>query len=193
MDLAVIILAGGKSKRMGKDKALLSIHGSVLVENLINKAKALTKTIYISGPKEKYDKLGLPVIDDMITNRGPLGGIYSSMKQSKAEYYLVLAVDLPLIKISFLEQLIKTAAPNIDACIPQHPDGKIEPLCALYHRNCIPVFEQQLNKNENAIYKSLAMLRCSYYPIKQPNTIFLNLNTPEDYSNYLEHYGDKKK
>lgn len=179
-----IVLAGGKSSRMGTDKCCLSLGGNSLVEIALKKLQAVCPEVVISSNCDHFD-LGVPVIKDLMTDCGPLAGIYSVMKTVETEYYLVLPADLPFITKAFLELLITNSA-DFDAVIPRSAYGFIEPLAAFYNRNCLPVIEASLSSGDFSVWKIFKKLNVKYLDWEKlanfGNTnIFMNLNTPEDF------------
>lgn len=170
---------------MGTDKCCLSLGGNSLVEIALKKLQEVCSEVVISSNCGHFEQSGVPVINDLITDCGPLAGIYSVMKTVEAENYLVLPADLPFITKSFLELLITNSA-DFDAVIPRSANGFIEPLAAFYNRSCLPVIEASLSSGDFSVWKIFKKLNVKYLDWENPadtanSNIFMNLNTPEDF------------
>jgi molybdopterin-guanine dinucleotide biosynthesis protein A len=134
-----IVLAGGKSSRMGMEKGLVEFRGKPLVTYAIDALKIVCDEILISSNTDTYDFLGYPVISDVYPNCGPMGGIYSCLLKSKNQLNFVLSCDMPLINEEIVSALVGDSE-GFDVTIPWHEKEYFEPLCAVYERNTIPVF-----------------------------------------------------
>jgi molybdopterin-guanine dinucleotide biosynthesis protein A len=136
-----IILAGGKSSRMGVEKGLVKFRGKTLVEYALDALKPVCDEILISSNTSAYDFLGYPVTSDIYPDCGPMGGIYSCMLKSKNQLNFILSCDTPLVDSSTISLILEKSI-GFDVGIPWHGGQYFEPLCAVYHENTIPVFEQ---------------------------------------------------
>jgi molybdopterin-guanine dinucleotide biosynthesis protein A len=183
--LSAYILAGGKSTRMGTDKAFLELQGQTLLTHTLDLARKVSHDVHIVGEKDKFAAFGA-VIEDIYRNRGPLGGIHAALRNSGAELNLVLAVDLPLLEAGFLQFLISRARPETNiVTVPRTAEG-LQPLCAVYRRIFADVAENALREGRNKIDRLFAegetcvveeqeLLRAGFSPC-----MFRNLNTPEE-------------
>src|SRR5260370_14898579 len=121
--LAVVtafVLAGGKSTRMGADKAFLRVHDTTLLERAVGIATLAADAVYICGPREKF---GTEAIEDIFPAFGPLGGIHAALKSSQSELNLVLAVDLPFVEADFLRYLLRKTEINPDSLSDNRETG----------------------------------------------------------------------
>src|SRR5665213_1694187 len=109
MTRAGFVLAGGASRRMGRDKALLPLGGGTMVEQIAARVLRVTGNVTLIGSPEKYGHLGLPVVADEIENCGPLGGLYTALRLSQAEWNVVVACDMPDVTELFLGALLDAA------------------------------------------------------------------------------------
>ena len=184
------VLAGGKSTRMGRDKALLEIGGKPLIRSAVNLLKALTERVVILGPAEKYGFLGLPVLPDLVPSRGPLSAIYTGLERSGTAVNLFLACDMPLMEETFLKLLVERA-PLADAVLLRLDDGSLEPLCAVYNRSCLPTVQANYENRRFKLSDLFPELRTHYLTeadlqvLGLDHRIFTNLNHPGD----LEQWG----
>ena len=182
MQITGIILAGGKSSRMGTDKALIKMGDKNLLETAIEICKPVCKSIIISSNNPEHGKYGYPVIHDEIKDCGPLGGIYSCLKQSATGWNFIISVDSPFVTSEFI-QFLSTQSKNYDVVVPVHLNGK-EPLIALYNKKCLPIIEKQIEFQQFKMHHLLTLLKPLYFDasewVKKTPHLFKNLNSPED-------------
>ena len=182
MQITAIILAGGKSTRMGTDKALIEINDKSLLENAIDLCKPISSSILISSNFEEHKKYSYEVIPDEIPDCGPIGGIYSCLKETETEWNFVLSVDSPFVELEFIRNLI-SEIDNTNAIVPIHSRGK-EPLIALYHKNSLSEIEKRIKSGNYKMYDLVDTLSTKFVDSKKwlekyPN-LFHNINRPED-------------
>ncbi|MGA7694510.1 MAG: molybdenum cofactor guanylyltransferase [Candidatus Sulfotelmatobacter sp.] len=185
-DVAAFILAGGKSTRMGADKAFVDYDGRTLLERALDLARSVTSTVRIVGNREKFAPFA-PVVEDIFQDCGPLGGIHAALRASTTERNLMLAVDTPLVSRAFLQYLISQArgAPEAVVVVPRVDRGW-QPLCAIYRREFADAAESALRSGRNRIDRLFDGVRTRV--IEQAElevagfslAIFRNLNTPEE-------------
>src|SRR6476660_7550396 len=131
--LTAFVLAGGKSTRMGTDKAFLELSGRSLLTNALELAQSVATEVRIVGDPARFSAFGA-VVQDVYPNRGPLGGIHAALAASDAELNLIIAADLPLLDVRLLKLLIDIAG-NCDALVTvPRVAGNYEPLCAVYRK-----------------------------------------------------------
>ena len=150
MNVSAVILAGGKSKRMGQDKAWLTVRGKPLIARQIELVYELGPAeIFISGRAgTDYSALGCPVLVDHFEDAGPLAGIEQALKAISTPLLLVLAVDMPRMKPAQLQMLLANCTENCGA-IPRFPNG-IEPLAAVYPRSALRLVTELLERQSYA-------------------------------------------
>lgn len=182
MQTTAIILAGGKSKRMGSDKALLKIDGQTLLERLIEKVKPLCQEVLISSNYETHNFFSYPVLEDEILNCGPIGGISTCLKHSKTDWNLVISVDAAYVEPDFLRFLISSVNDS-DAIIPVWERGK-EPLIGLYKGSCLSRMEQMIAQSDFKMHNLLKKLNIEYIDankwVEKYPCLFHNLNRLTD-------------
>lgn len=145
--ITCIILSGGKSSRMGEDKALLQVGAKTIIEMMIDKLKPFCNEIIISADNvEKYSKFGYKVVPDKFKNSGPLAGIYSSLLESNTESNFVISCDLPLVSQNVIEKIINTNSDK-EIILPV-TDGKYHQLCGVYSKSVLEKAEFILNAEE---------------------------------------------
>jgi molybdenum cofactor guanylyltransferase len=149
-DLTVFVLAGGKSSRMGADKALLELAGKTLLLRTLELARAVSEDVRIVGAREKLKEFAL-VVEDRYPNRGPLGGIHSALASTSSDFNLILAVDLPFLEKKFLQHLVAEALASDAVVTLPRAGGGLQPLCAVYRRDFAVLAEQALAAGRNKI------------------------------------------
>lgn len=185
-DLTAFVLAGGKSTRMGRDKAFLPWADGTLLSHALKLLAAVTTDVRIVGDQQKFAGLGT-VIEDIYRDRGPLGGIHAALSSTTTNLNLMLAVDLPLIEARFLQFLVARAEDTDAVVTVPRVDGISQPLCAVYRREFAPTAEQALQAGKNKIDALFAKVKTQ---IIEPDdfihagfaaAMFRNLNTPEEW------------
>jgi molybdopterin-guanine dinucleotide biosynthesis protein A len=151
MNFSAVILAGGKSSRMGRDKAWLEVEGMPLLARQVKLVREMgAAEIFISGrPEKDYSEFGCPVLQDKFAGAGPLAGIERALAATSSSLLLVLAVDLPAMKAGFLRRLAATCTDHYGA-IPRLA-GNIEPLAAFYPKSSRLLAESLLCGRHNAV------------------------------------------
>lgn len=185
LKMTAIILAGGKSSRLGYDKAFIKIKGASLIKRQLNTLKKLFKNlIIVTNNPDNYRFKGIKVIPDIIPNRGPLSGIYSGLMASNTLYNFVLACDMPFINSELIKYMIKSKD-KFDAVVPKLKKG-YETLFAIYSRNCLPIIYETINKNNfkvRNIFSKIKLKKIGEQEISKfgdPGILFMNINTKDD-------------
>lgn len=197
-DITGIILAGGKSRRMGVNKSLLKIGSRTIIERTVELMNGLFPSVLlISNTSEEYKFLGLKIYKDIYKNIGPLGGIHSGLKHSGTEKNFIISCDMPFVNKSVIEFIInyKTDKPVTIA----KADGFIQQLCGVYSKNILPNIETIIKAEKNIegensrqekrgcqVLKLIKDVNAEIIDIaseyeKYEEGMFLNMNKPEDY------------
>lgn len=181
-----IILAGGRSSRMGTDKGVLLINGQPMIKLIISAMQPVVDTIMIVGNHAIYDHFGYARIPDEFEDAGPLAGIYSGLKASTTAFNLVLSCDVPLVTTKLLSQLVENATSDHDI-IQLASEGRAMPLIALYKKSCEVTFLDLLNKGDRKLQLALTHVKCKTIDVKtEDEKYMLNVNTA-DQLNQLQH------
>jgi molybdopterin-guanine dinucleotide biosynthesis protein A len=176
--ISTAVLAGGRSSRLGRNKALLPLHGKTLIEKVIDEARCCTGAVtIITNSPDEYAHLGYPCRGDIVPGGGPLSGIHAALTHCGTEYVLVVSCDIPLVNRELFESLI-AALPGHDIVMFKHKH--FEPLCALYRRTCIPALEDLLAHGEHRIIDLFPSLQVKVLRIASAD-VFKNINTDADY------------
>lgn len=183
--VAAFVLAGGKSLRMGVDKAFIDLGGRPLIEHALALVGSVTSDVRIVGEPAKFSAFA-DTVPDFFQARGPLAGIHAALASSKAEHNLILGVDLPFVEAGFLRFLVSTAqAKNATVTLP-HASGHFQTLCAVYRQSFLRIAARALEEGRNkidALFPELAVNVISEQELTAAGfspAMFRNLNTPED-------------
>src|SRR5215471_9667011 len=149
-DLSTFVLAGGKSTRMGTDKALLELSGRLLLSRALALLSGIAPAPYIVGSAAKFSGYA-QVFEDQFPNCGPLGGIHAALCASSAPLNLILAVDMPFVEAGFLGFLAELARGTKAVVTVPRAGGHWQPLCAVYHKSFAHVAEAALLQGKNKI------------------------------------------
>ncbi len=184
---AGFLLAGGRSSRMGRDKALLTLGGEPLVKIGLEKLRVVCDEVAIAGGAEDLGKFGR-VISDKRAGCGPLGGIVAALEQSSREWNLFLPVDAPFVPIACLKSLLLAAGfPSV--CAMARVDGRAQPLCAVYSRSALGVLERELNEGRWKVADAIEAAGQVKLVDFEDGGWFANLNTPEEFAKAARRLG----
>jgi molybdopterin-guanine dinucleotide biosynthesis protein A len=187
LNLAGYILAGGRSTRMGQDKALLPIDGMTLVQRVAAAVGRAAESVTVVGDPKKYSGLGYPVIPDLRLGMGPLAGMETALKHTFSEWNLIAACDLAALPAEMLQAVCfhaVTLGDEIDAVVPRGPDGRVQPLGAVYRKRCVETFSRALDQGALKVRDAVSSLRVEFFPFAAVE-VFQNLNTPEAWNQYV--------
>ena len=175
-----IILAGGKSSRMGTEKGLIIYKNKPFVEHIIEAMSPLVDNIIIISNNKAYESFGFKCYEDLIKNTGPLAGIYTGLRYSKTENNLIVSCDVPLINTVILQKLTDQKNDTSEV-IQLQCQGENMPLIALYKKCCEMIFLKELVKNQRKVQKALK--KCNVKTIIIDETlkkVATNINTQKD-------------
>ena len=183
------ILAGGKSVRMGTDKAFLDFAGETLLTRALRIMSEACEEVKIVGDPAKFTAPNYETIADVFPDSGPLGGIHSALTWSSSELNLMLAVDMPFISADLLVFLLRAAGTDTAAITVPSVDGRLQPLCAVYRREFAAYAEDALRAGKFKIDAAFAGVKTRV--IEEDELVaagfsahnFVNMNTPQDLRN----------
>ena len=182
-ELTGLVIAGGKSSRMGVEKGLVQFGGKLLIRYPVDLLKQVCSNVVISANSTAYDFLKLPVIRDSNLDGGPMSGIYSGLQAASTEYILVLSCDMPLVNLGLLQHLIASSA-RTKASVVLHKSFT-EPLCGIYHRELIAELKSHIAAKKFKLITFLEKVNArnieitDNLPFYNPD-LFLNVNTQDD-------------
>jgi len=184
IEAAAIILAGGKSSRMGENKALVRVTEYKMLEGIIQVLRPEFAEIILSANDDCYAAFGLKTVQDSYKNRGPLSGIHAGLKASGFFTNFFAACDMPFTDVR-LARYMAEIVPGFDAVVPKIGEY-YQPLFAVYTRNCLQAIEKQLKAGRNKITSFFGDVRIRFISIDEitkfgePEKLFFNVNTPVD-------------
>lgn len=181
-DVTVQIMLGGKSTRMGTDKALVKLGGKTLLERAVECWRDYGGGLQLSVGAENRAVLapeGISAVADVYTDRGPMGGLHAGLLACATEYLLLIAVDSPFVTCEMADALVDVAEKSgCDACV-YTLEGRPQPLFALYRKTCLAPAEELLKAGENKMGLLLRRVNTRYLE-GVGEKFFRNLNTPEE-------------
>ncbi len=184
-NVAGVVLAGGLSTRIGRDKGRLEIGGMPQWSRPVKRLRSLfTEVIYATNDPNFKAPADLKVTFDEVPHLGPLGGILAALKATEAERVFVVAYDMPFVQDALVRYLVELA-PEADVTVPVI-DGKLEPLHAIYGRTCAAVIEERLKNGQRKIidfYRAVSVHEVPEADLRRLDPelrSFFNINTWED-------------
>lgn len=178
-----ILLAGGKSKRMGIDKAFIDFRGKKLYEYPLDILRELCSEVIISSSERRFENTGHDVVPDKINDIGPIGGIYTCLRKIKDDKALVMSCDIPFISIDFI-RLLSARSGNYDITIGINKNKQPEPLAGIYNKRILKNIEEQIHSKNyriNSLFENLHVKLIDPQTIGQdPDELFFNVNHSSD-------------
>lgn len=183
-----IILAGGKSLRLGQSKALQAIGGKSLIQWVVDRLAILSTEIIIATAHGEAipcsSAVRIKTVADIYPRKGPLVGIYSGLIASSSSQAIVVGCDMPFLSVSLLEYMTQNLGES-DVALPRIGE-MVEPLCAVYSKNCLAPIQELLEQNELGISKLFSMVKVKYVEEDEINSFdpehlsFFNINSQDD-------------
>lgn len=185
-----IILAGGKNSRMGANKAFLKIDDIFLIDKILFVyRKIFSEIMIVTNDTLPYTASpDATIVTDIYKGKGSLGGIYTGLFFARHDYAFVAACDMPSLNESFIRYMIGQTGKH-DIVVPEIPEG-FQALHAIYSRRCLPAIRKMILSDKLKIaglFKDTSTLRITgkeIHPFENNSTMFLNINTPEDFKSY---------
>ena len=146
---AGFVLVGGQSRRMGRDKALLEFAGKPMLLRVADLLQPYAEEVTLLGPVSQYSQFGFPILPDACPGRGPLGAIYTGLQKSSRDWNLFFACDLPFLTPHIVELLLQRASATTAQAVVPVAGNRCQPLCAAYHRSCLPFIKAALERAED--------------------------------------------
>lgn len=188
MKVTSIILAGGKSRRLGRHKALETIAGKSLIGCVTERLRPLTNQLLIVTSREQLDLPGAGkarILVDLYPDRGPLGGIYTGLLAARSSHSIIVACDMPFLNTELLGYMVELSA-DFDVVVPRLGEGMVEPLHAIYSKSCLDIMKSQLERDQLAVDAFFSAVRLRYVERAECQRLdpqllsFLNINYQSD-------------
>ncbi|MHB1041519.1 MAG: molybdenum cofactor guanylyltransferase [Eubacteriales bacterium] len=180
-----VILAGGKSARMGADKAFLAVGRDAIIEHVAREIGNICAEVLVAGgSNEAGRRLGLKNVPDLVPGSGPIGGIHAALHAASYEVCLVVACDMPFVSRA-LAIILMDRVEGYDAAVPRH-GVYVEPLFAVYRKTCLPAIEGSISASCRKVASFYPHVRVNYVDetvwrgVADTQRVFLNVNTPQD-------------
>jgi len=177
-----IILAGGKSSRMGSDKGLINFKGKPMVKHIIETLESMNVPIMIIANNDAYLDFGLPVYRDLIEEKGPIGGIYTALHHTENDKNIIISCDTPFVSATLLNLLLDQSKDQL-VTIPEF-EGQQHPLIGVYDKRAIDVFKEQISNNDLKLQIANEKLNVKVVSTteipKMMERLFNNINTKEE-------------
>lgn len=196
MDIEAYILIGGRSSRLGRDKAFVAVGGTTLAQrslNIICESGIASKTRFVAGNETQFAleaiSLDAPFIFDLVEGRGPISGLHAALSYAQTQWILLLACDYPFVTTDLLRFLAGKISDEFGVVVPEQPDGRLQPLCAFYKVEAAQPLVQEIIDRPRVsppMAKIASLLTpkivrpAEYSHLAGSEHFFANLNTPYD-------------
>jgi len=189
MNATAIIMAGGKSRRMGRDKSMLVVNGEPVIKHIFKQLHPHFSQILVSSDDvSRYSFLDVQVVPDQDTGKGPLMGIASALRVSANKINFVIACDIPQVDIRLVRQIVRESK-DFDAVVPQTGSSQYEPLFAVYKKNTLAAIGKAIASENYRIIEPLKYCKVNYINLVHGQSL-KNLNTMKDYQEFVMEKND---
>jgi len=192
------ILAGGKSRRFGRNKSLERFQGERLIERQVRTLRSLfSEVMIVTNAPELYLDLDVTIVQDIIPGLGPLGGIYTGLLFAQGGSIFVTAVDMPFLQPAVVRRMLEVF-PGHDVVIPRLGDY-LEPLHGMYSPRCLAPVKRMLDRGELQVVRFFPSVKTVYLDDEEIRRLdreglsFFNINTPEDMARAMEILGSQRE
>ncbi len=176
------MLVGGRSFRMGRDKARLPFKTHLLVEEVAARVGSVSQSVALVGGSQRYRDLSFDFLYDLRPGSGPLAGIETALASGRGELNLIVACDMPDVRVEWLQRLVATATELGSNCVVcRDSTGSIHPLCGIWRRACLSRVSSALDRRRLRARDLVEELGAAYLPVDQSID---NLNTPAEWQTW---------
>jgi molybdenum cofactor guanylyltransferase len=176
-NITVSILCGGKSSRMESEKGLVLYKNEAFIEHIIKAILPITDRVNLITNCSHYNYLPYKKIQDVVIDKGPIGGIYTALDHSQTKLNLILSCDIPLISTAILEEIIDIYQENFDAAVVVN-NGRVHPLIGLYSKEIKPMLKKSIEENDLKMMHLLSKIKHQYIEIEATKSdAFRNINS----------------
>ena len=194
MEVMGFVTAGGRSARMGRDKAWLEVGGRAMIERVIAALAPVVLEVAVIANSDEYNRLGLPVFQDTRYGIGPLEAIRTALSNSPLPRVVIAACDLPFVTSELFAHLL-AASDEETSVVPLDREGRLEPLCAVYSKHALDPLTSLIDSGERKVSKLFDFVPVRLVPFEEISDLggadlfFENVNTPEEYRRTVERIG----
>ena len=197
-DATAVVLAGGKSSRMGRPKSLLLFDGEPLIFHIVRALKQMfSETVIVASPEQELPQLPAILVRDEVAYQGPVGGIYYGLTAASGKFCFVTSCDVPFLNAALIAYFVSQIS-DCDVAVPSWED-RFQPLHAVYRTSVRPLLKEQLSRGELRpvyLFDKVRTLKIDENQIRRfdPEGLsFFNMNTPEDYERALKRWNESKE
>ena len=194
-DTTAVVLAGGRSSRMGRPKSLLLFDGEPLILHIVRALKRMfAETVIVAAPEQELPDVPAILVRDEVAYQGPVGGIYYGLKAASGNFCFVTSCDVPFLNLALISHLTSQIL-NHDVVVP-HWENRFQPLHAAYRTSVLPLLKEQLDRGALRpvyLFDKVRPCRIGEDEIRRfdPEGLsFLNMNTPDDYERALRRWSE---
>ena len=185
MQVAGFVLVGGRSSRMGSDKARLPVNSRLLVEEVAESVREVAGNVALVGESRKYQDLKLTCLDDLRPGAGPLAGIEAALAAERGDPNLIVACDIAGVSSALLDRLVtQSQIRRVSCVVARESNGTIHPLCGVWNRDCLPFVQDALDHGRFRVLDILTQVGAEFVYADCP---IHNVNTPEEWGRWLNH------
>ena len=192
VETGAVILAGGKSRRMGRDKTLLAIAGETLLCHALKAISPFEEKLLSADRLGRYEgdvPADVRIVPDAYPGGGAIVGILSALERCSSDRLVAVAADMPFVTGDFLEALVKRMPPEVDVLLPRTRGGQLHPLCAVYHKRIVPLLRERVDRGDRRLMSVIASAPILQLPLAgtpYADELLCNLNTPSDYHRAIQ-------
>lgn len=186
--VGTLLLAGGQSRRMGRDKRALSFANSRFVDLVARELESYPERLFSVANPQEVPPPGFTAVPDQRPGCGPLGGIVTGLEACRCDALLAVACDMPLFQAGLARYLEAFLCDSYDAFLIVDRAGRVHPLCGIYRKTALSVLKEQLQTGQYRLMSALERLRVKYVPLEHsayPDRLLTNVNTWEEYQELL--------
>ena len=176
------LLAGGRSSRMGRNKALLELGGRSMLQIGLEKLRFVCREVSLVGDQPELLRFGVPVVPDAMQGCGPLGGIVAGLEASTSKWAMFLAVDVPFVPVEVLKILLTVSEAEGAVCVLAESFGQPHPLTGIYAKAALPALRVALQAGRLKVISAIKSAGMVRYLNFERDEWFRNLNTPEEFA-----------
>lgn len=185
MRIGAVILAGGKSRRMGTDKAELLIDNQIFLDKIALELTDFDELLVSVGSKDHLAETKYQTVADKYPDCGPIGGLQSALSVCTSDALFAISCDVPLFKSCLAQFLCSKMSDDYDAVIALSPEGFFHPLCAVYKKSVADIFEKFILSGDYKILNAYEQMKICSVPVEDFEDLLLNVNTPEEYERLI--------
>lgn len=189
MTTGALILSGGKSRRMGRDKMLLDIGGQSFLSRIAQELACFSERLLSVGENAELAVPGFEAVYDLYADCGPIAGLYAGLTHCRSDALLVVPCDVPLFERALGEYLLECLGEGCEASVAVTRDGRAHPYCGVYRKSMASLLRQRIGAGQLSLMDALPQLPIVYAGLSNtpyPDACLTNVNTPEEYQRLLK-------